>query len=379
MQLVFGIFVGLLALVFLVVVHELGHAITAIRNGVKVEEFGIGMPPKAWKKRLKSGIELSLNWLPLGGYVKLQGEFDSATKKGDYGAAGFLAKTKILLAGVTFNWILAIVILSILAVTGLPKVIENQYGMPGDTVVVSQPVEIIGLTKDHAAINAGLKAGDKITNFAGTSVDDVRKIIELSGANKGKDINVTYIRDGIEKTIALKLGDSAEGGYFGASLGQRQYTKSTWSAPIVGIMVTGQFTAATFEGLGNMASNLFNGIIMQFSTNDATKEKAASDLKSVSDSVAGPIGILGVIFPQAQQAGMTQFMLLVAIISISLAVMNILPIPALDGGRWFIMAFYAVRKKILTREKEEKIQMIGFLVLMGLIILVTIVDVKKLF
>ncbi len=377
MQLAFGVLVGLLALVFLVVVHELGHAIAAIRNGVKVEEFGIGMPPKGWVKKLKSGIELSVNWLPLGGYVKLQGEYDSATKKGDYGAAGFWAKTKILLAGVTFNWILAIVILSILAVTGLPKVIENQYAFPGDTTTVSQPVEIIGLTKDHAAINAGLKNGDKITKFAGSEVSNVSQIIELSGINKGKTISVTYIRDGKSNTIETKLGDKADGGYFGASLGQREYTKSTWSAPIVGVAVTGQFTAATFEGLGAMVSNLFNGIVMQFSSNNADKEKASSDLQSVSDSVAGPIGILGVIFPQAQQAGLTQFMLLMAIISISLAVMNILPIPALDGGRWFIMAFYAMRKKVIPKEKEEAIQLIGFAVLLGLIILVTIVDVKK--
>lgn len=144
-------------------------------------------------------------------------------------------------------------------------------------------------------------------------------------------------------------------------------------------MVTGQLTLATFQGLGDMLSNLASGIVMQFSSNSSEKEQAASDLKMVSDSVAGPIGILGVIFPQAQQAGLTHFMFLVAIISISLAAMNVLPIPALDGGRWLIMTIYKLRRKVLTREREEKIQMIGFMVLMGLIILVTVVDVKKIF
>ena len=95
MQLIFGIILGLLILVILVVVHELGHAIIARRNGVVVEEFGIGFPPRAWAKKLKNGVLFSLNWLPLGGFVKLQGENDSANKKGDYGAASYWAKTRM--------------------------------------------------------------------------------------------------------------------------------------------------------------------------------------------------------------------------------------------------------------------------------------------
>jgi regulator of sigma E protease len=99
----------------------------------------------------------------------------------------------------------------------------------------------------------------------------------------------------------------------------------------------------------------------------------------VGDSVAGPVGILGVIFPAAQQAGLTQLVFLTAVISLTLAVMNILPIPALDGGRWTVMTIFRLMKKKLTKEREEKIQTIGFLILMGLIILVTITDVTKLF
>src|SRR5476651_1467088 len=105
MELIIGVAVGLIILVFLIVVHELGHAVVARRNGVVVEEFGIGFPPKAWSRKLKSGVLLSLNWLPLGGFVKLQGEYDSANRKGDYGAASFGQKTRILLAGVLINWL----------------------------------------------------------------------------------------------------------------------------------------------------------------------------------------------------------------------------------------------------------------------------------
>src|SRR6478609_7451665 len=104
---ILSVIVGLFVLIFLVVVHELGHALVARRNGVVVEEFGIGFPPKAWGKKLKNGVLFTLNWLPLGGFVKLQGEHDSAKKKGDYGAATFWVKTKILFAGVLVNWVVA--------------------------------------------------------------------------------------------------------------------------------------------------------------------------------------------------------------------------------------------------------------------------------
>jgi len=379
MELIFGVVLGLLILVFLVVVHELGHAIVAKRNGVVVEEFGIGFPPKAWGRKLKNGVLFSLNWLPLGGFVKLQGEHDAANQKGDYGAATFWEKTKILLAGVITNWIVAAVLLSVLAITGLPKILDNQFSIASDTTTIKQPVEVINLVEGYPAQKAGIKTGDKIVRFAGQPVPSSSALIELTKVYQGKTVDVIYSRNNVEAVTKVELRNDAAGSIFGAGLGQRQFIKATWSAPVVGVVTTGQLTWATLQGLGDMVGNLVSGVALQLSPDETTRAQASDNIKSVGDSVAGPVGILGTIFPQAERSGVTQLVFLTAIISLTLAVMNILPIPALDGGRWFVTALFKLMKKPLTKETEEKIQATGFLVLMGLVLVVTIADVAKLF
>lgn len=378
MELIFGIALGLIILVLLVVVHELGHAIAARRNGVVVEEFGIGFPPRAWGRKLKNGVLFSLNWLPLGGFVKLQGEHDAADQKGDYGAATFWQKTKILLAGVAINWIVAALLLTILALTGLPKVLPGQFALPADSVVASSPVEITNVVADFPASGAGLKVGDKILSVNGEKIISTDQLIQKTKSLRGQTISVVYERSGTETSVDIVLKDQ-ESGVFGAGLGQRESIRATWSAPIVGVVTTAQFTWATLEGLGNLVVNLVSGLVLQLSPDQAARDTANSNLKQVGDSVAGPIGILGTIFPAAERAGPTQLVFLTAIISLTLAVMNALPIPALDGGRWFVTALFKLLRKPLTKEREEKIQGTGFLVLMALIIVVTIGDVAKLF
>lgn len=378
-MLILGIIVGLLVLVVLVVLHELGHAIVARRNGVVVEEFGIGFPPRAWAKKLKNGVLLSLNWLPLGGFVKLQGEHDAASKKGDYGAATFWQKTKILLAGVVVNWLTAVILLAALAATiGIPKIIPNQFSVAGDTQQISSPVIVTALTSDYPAQKAGLKKGDKIISFSGVSIISTQQLIDVSKQHKGQTVAVEYRREGNTKTteVALRNADAA---VFGASLGQEERLKATWSAPLVGVAVTGQFTWVTLQGLGDLVTNFFGGLFGQLTTNETARHAATEQLDKATASVAGPVGILGVIFPAASQAGVGQVVFLAAIISLTLAVMNALPIPALDGGRWFVTAMFKLFKKKLTKEREEKIHGIGFMALMLLVVLITVGDVIKLF
>jgi len=377
MELILGILVGLIILVFLVVVHELGHAIVAHRNGVVVEEFGIGFPPKAWGKKLKNGVLFTLNWLPLGGFVKLQGENDAATKKGDYGASSYWTKTKILFAGVLVNWVVAAVILTGLAFTGLPKILPDQFSISGDTKVVTEPVRLMSLVDAYPAQKAGFKVYDEIIRVEGKAVKTDQQLIDLTTQYRGKTVDIVYMRDGIESEKSVKLKDNDKGN-FGASLSQQQRLKATWSAPIVGVATTGQFTWATLQGLGDVIFNLGKGLVSQLSPDSSVRKSGGEDLQTVSGSVAGPVGILGVIFPSATKAGPTELLFLTAIISLTLAVMNVLPIPALDGGRWFLMTIFRLRKKELTKEKEEKIVGISFMILIGLVVLVTIADVTKL-
>lgn len=378
MELIIGVVVGLIILVLLVVVHELGHAIVAHRNGVVVEEFGIGFPPKAWGKKLKNGVLFTINWLPLGGFVKMQGENDAASKKGDYGAASFWAKTKILLAGVFMNWIIAAIILSALAVTGLPKILPNQFVVPNDSVIATEPVKLMSLVDKYPAKEAGFEVYDEILRFDGKEIKSQQQLIDLTTQYRGKTVDVVYSRGNVEaeKKVTLKNNDKAN---FGASLSQQERIKATWSAPVVGVATTGQFTWVTLQGLGDLVTNFAKGLASQLSPDASVRKTGSEDLDTASSSVAGPIGILGVIFPSAREAGITELLFLTAIISLTLAVMNVLPIPALDGGRWFLMVLYRLRKKELTKEKEEKIVGISFMILMGLFVLVTIADVGKLF
>ena len=385
MNLVWGIVIGIIALTILVVLHELGHALVARRNGVRVEEFGIGFPPAAYKKKVKKSflgknVAYSVNWLPLGGFVKLQGEHDDDKKPGDYGAATFWQKTKILLAGVAMNWLTAAVLLTLLAWFGLPQLVPHQFTVAGDTRVIYNPVVLASIEKDLPAESAGLKSGDAIISVNGKKVEASAQLSEAAAAHKGEMVRVTYKRDGAERVahVALRNTNDDKRGYLGAGLSQERFTRSTWSAPIVGIGVTAQLTGITLQGLGQVIGDGVSGLVMKLMPNDSAQKQANQKLSSASQSVGGPLSIFGILFPAAERAGMRYVVMMTALISLTLAVMNILPIPALDGGRWFVTAVFRLLKKPLTKEREEKIHGTGFLVLLLLVVLVTVSDVAKL-
>lgn len=377
-MLIWGIIIGIIILVLLIVVHELGHAIVARRNGVVVKEFGIGFPPRAWKKKLKNGILLTLNWLPIGGFVMLKGEYDSAKGEGTYGGSSFWVKTKILFAGVVVNWLVAAALFSVLAVFGMPKILPNQVVLPFDSRVETSKVTVGKVVEGGAAAQAGLETGDVIYAVESEEIDSSKEFVEVTRAQKGQTVSVDYERDGRKASTEVALGSDIKTGVFGAVIMQNQTIYSTWSAPLAGIVTTGQFSWETLSGVVNMAGKFVSGLVGQLSIDQTTREVAKEKVDEVANSVAGPVGILGVIFPSAQQQGVKQIVLVTALISLTLAVMNALPIPGLDGGRWTTMAVFRLMRKKLTREREQAIQATGFLILFSLIILVTVADVLKL-
>lgn len=385
-MIIVGILLGLFVLVLLVVIHELGHAIVAKRNGVIVEEFGIGFPPAAKKWKVKKSflgddVIFSLNWLPLGGFVRLKGEYDAARGEGTYGQATFWVKTKILLAGVFMNWLAAIVLFTVLALVGMPKILSNQVTLPFDTQIERSPLIVAQVTKDSPAAAAGLKSGDRITKVGGVVVETPAELSAATKSYAGQMVEVFYIREGNEQTVSVKIHTEEQAkqrGYLGVSSSQSEKVRATYSAPVLAVATTGQLTYETLKGVGTVITKAVGGFWGQFFGSESAKQTARSNLAAASEGVVGPLGILGVLFPSVLSAGWLQIILLAAIISLTLAVMNILPIPALDGGRWFTMAIFRLLRKSLTKEREEIIQTVGFLILMGLTILVTWSDIVRL-
>lgn len=389
----------------LVVAHEFGHFIMARRGGVKVNEFGIGFPPrfKAWvrnpdwrkgKKGVKKWLKLpksewnqpqdnlvfSLNALPIGGFCSMDGESDADTRKGTFGAASFWTKTKILFGGVLMNWLVAFVILTILAFIGMPQFIANQFYLENDAKVIGDGVVVEEVIEGSPAAQAGFQSGDKIIAVGDTKIIAPTEVIDYGNNHAGETAHYQILRG--EETIDLhpELNSSESEYTLGVSMSYGQtFIRSTWSAPIVGLGTTIQLTGETFRGLGLMVWNLVSGVVSQFSGDNVVREAGQAAIQSAGDSVSGPIGIIGVIFPAFASSGLANLAFLTALISISLACMNILPIPALDGGRWLLIAIYKLRRKKLTKETEEKIVSRAFMVLFLLIIIISVLDIIRLF
>lgn len=386
-NLIFGIIIGLISLTFLVALHELGHALAAKKNGVKLKEYAIGFPPRirSFKaktdKVLPKGTKISIGAIPLGGFVRLQGEHDSDSKKGDYGAANFWGKTQILFAGVAMNWLVAFVIFTVLAISGMPKLLPNQFYLSSDAKISGGGVQVSAISKNSPAEKAGLNKNDTLLEFNGQKVENSTKIRQDLKNNAGKTVSLKISRNGKEISKSVKLNEKGNNGFLGAVLSDgMQKIHSTWSAPIVGLGTTVQFTGETFKGVGELFVNFFGGIFEKVIPNSDSQKNANTQLSKAGESVSGPVMVIGGIFPNIVSMGMDMILMLTAIISISLACMNVLPIPALDGGRWFMtFIFRVLLKKPLPKETEENINGWSFLALMGLSVLIIVLDFTKIF
>jgi regulator of sigma E protease len=389
--------IGIVLFIGLVVVHELGHFFVARRNGVEAEEFGIFFPPKIWSRNIKGrngkkGFVFSINALPLGGFVRMKGEHDADVSKGSFGAATLWAKTKIMLAGVGMNLVVALILFMILAWIGMPQLIDNQFTVHSDTKVTKSEVLVTDILPNSPASKIGLQLRDQLLTIAPASepqktegLSNADKLPDVTKAFAGQTVVLTYARNGqkhqatatllSKKTVAASQKTNNPKGYLGITSTGFKLQRSTWSAPIVALGLAKQVTILTFKGLG-MAVKGLGSTIAGLATGNKPARQAGQT--QASSQVSGPVGIF-VILKDSSQLGFQLMLMIVAVISLTLAIMNILPIPALDGGRLFVTYIARIFHRRVSKQVEDWVYGASFAFLLGLIALVTLVDVKRFF
>jgi regulator of sigma E protease len=345
----------------LVLVHEMGHFFVAKRFGIKIEEFGIGYPPRMWGKKIKGTI-YSLNWLPFGGFVRMLGEDsnEQINKKQDIGKAFFNQKKRVrivvLLAGVVMNFLLGVVLFgAIYTKLGIPEMVDY--------------VLVTGVTENSPAQIAGIKPEDKIAEVQGLDwpvekEETLKVFIEYVNQHKGKEV-VFYFSDGSQRVVMPRLDeDIPEGeGALGVSITNMDYVLYPyWQRPFRGMLVG--LNEATLWGKDILVS--LGGIIHKLFKGDVPKD------------IAGPVGIYQISKGVSQQ-GLLAVLQFMAILSINLSILNLLPLPALDGGRLLFIGIEVITKKRIKPEWEQVIHLVGIVALIGLMVLVTINDVRRLF
>ena len=351
------IIVFIIVLGILVFVHELGHFYTARKLGVGVEEFGLGFPPKLFSVK-KDGIIYSINAIPIGGFVKIKGESgDNENDPDSFINAPIWKRLIILFAGVFMNWILAFILISIGFMIGLPSMIDN----PKDSSQIkNERVQIISVYDNSSAYNAGLKTGDFINSVDGikfNSAEDLQKYLKEKN-NSQLNFSVTRGKENINTSITpTAIKESGERKVVGIEMISSGIVSYPWYRAIYqGFITTASITYEIIKALGSLIADLFNG-------------KGSSD-------VSGPIGV-AVFTGKAVHMGWIYVLQFMALLSINLAIINIVPFPALDGGRILFLIIEKIRGKKNNQKVEAIVHNIGFSLLMILIILVTVKDFDR--
>jgi len=384
--------IAIILFISLIVVHEFGHFIVARRNGVEVEEFSIFFGPAIYKRKTKSGWLFKISSIPLGGYVKLKGEHDDDIDPGSYGAASLWVKTKIMIAGVFSNLITGLALLIILALVGLPQIIPNQFTIKSNEHVIKTTqtiVEVGSILKGTPAASSSLRAGDDITAIGPVSdLKKIKSVEDLQSVTKefaGQKVIIDYSRNNVAYQTSTTLNSRAQVSssrskvYLGVAIGTYSsgvsLVRYSWASPIVALGLTKQVIVLSYQGLGHAIRGL-GGIIAGTVTHNTAARKNAQS--SASSQVVGPVGIF-VILKDGSAIGLQFILFIIAIISLTLAIMNILPIPALDGGRLWLTLITRAFGRPMMAKTEELVNAIGMLVLVLLVTLITYVDIKRFF
>lgn len=351
------IIVFVLILGLLVFVHELGHFVAARKNGVKVEEFGFGFPPRIFG--IKKGETIySINWIPLGGFVKIKGE-DGENKEDEdsFSHKKIWRRAVILAAGVFMNFVLAAVLLSIGFMVGLPQVINGENGY---AKVRDARVQVVQILEGTPAAEADVLVGDTILEIDGRKVEDVEEMQNYLAGKIDAPVKFLLERDSqkIDKemspTFLIETGRGGIGvGLLKTGIVSYPWYLSLWKGAESAVLFTGEVAVAFYELIKNL-------IVTQ----------------KVSVDLSGPVGI-AVLTGQVARMGIIYLLQFTALLSINLAVINFLPFPALDGGRLLFLLIEKIRRKPISQKIENLVHNIGFGLLMLLVLLVTYRDVIK--
>lgn len=352
-----SIIIVILILGILVLVHELGHFISAIKLGVEVEEFGIGFPPKLFSVKRK-GVIYSLNLIPLGGFVKITGESgDDSDDPNSFANQAAWKKIIILSAGVFMNFIFAIIFLSAAFYFGIPQAIDNS--IPADKVDYKN-IMIVEVLKDSPADQAGITVGDEVVLLNDKIFDSSDGIYDELGNNQGAPISLTINRGNEKLSFNLESRVMTEGdpaiigvGLVDTGVIHYGFFASIWQ----GISTTILMIWRVIEALFNLFAQLF------------TEGKLAPE-------IGGPVAVV-VIAGQMANLGLIYILQFAAILSINLGVINFFPFPALDGGRvMFVIAELITRKK-LSEKVETIIHNSGFILILVLLAALTFRDFSR--
>ena len=341
-----GIVLAIIIFSFIVFFHELGHFLLAKKNGIDVQEFAIGMGPTLYAREYK-GTKYAVHVLPIGGFCAM-GEDDEATDSpGNFNNKSVWARISVIAAGPVFNFILAFIFAVIL------------IGLVGYDKPVVDSVE-----EGYPAKAAGIGPGDTIVKLGDKKVHIFREISMYNQFHQGEEIEITYNHEGKEKTALLQPKMDEEAGYYRLGITSTGYTK----ANILTAMQYGVYEVKYWidVALGSLKMLITGQVGI--------------------DQVSGPVGIVNVVgttYKESKSYGVfvvvVELMNLAILLTANLGVMNLLPLPALDGGRLVFLFIEAVRRKRVPPEKEGYVHLVGIMLLMILMVFVMYNDIRRIF
>ncbi|MBW3537965.1 site-2 protease family protein [Candidatus Parcubacteria bacterium] len=353
----------------LVFVHELGHFVMARRNGVAVEEFGFGFPPRLFGRRIGPTV-YSVNLLPLGGFVRLKGEDAADTGPDSFNAASYGTKAKILLAGVGMNALAAYGLLLYLTLTGLPPMFAGQFSFGQPQVAQPKRLIVAETVPGSPADAAGIKAGDYILSGNNQPFLEASDLTGFTKSHAGQEVTLTVKQGTAQRDVRVKLREpGSDQGFLGVSpLQTYQIKYSPFAAVVVSAGLLLQLLGLTVAAIVGLLLQIPFLIIGLF----------ASGVPKAAEAAVGPLGIV-FLTKNISTLGLNYLVQFAMSISVALAAFNALPIPALDGGRLALISYQQVTKRKLSVGTESLIHAVGFIFLILFMVMITVFDFRRFF